>query len=166
MQHPFSTLRIQILTVSITLLASVLYADEADGFSWDNMESLRDSIVVPTFPDKDFPVTDFGAVADGKTDCKQAFKSAIEACSKAGGGRVTAKGGTLKTGPIHLRSNVNLHIADLPFPFAWPFFQEELREHPITSTSFFAIADDQSSPDNPQLGDCAAKKQIPISYYL
>ncbi len=94
------------------LFHGALSAVESESFSWDKMESIRQSIVIPTFPDKDFDIADFGAVADGKTDCTQAFKSAIDACSSAGGGRVVATGGVFKSGPIHLKSNVNLHIAE------------------------------------------------------
>ena len=100
---------------SIHLLAFIFYhtpfqAYANDAFSWDNMEKLRHSIVVPEFPDKDFPITDFGAIPDGKTDSTEAIRLAIDACSKAGGGRVIATGGTFNTGPIHLKSNVNLHV--------------------------------------------------------
>lgn len=75
------------------------------------MEKLRQSIVVPEFPEKDFPITDFGAIPDGKTDSTEAILLAITTCSRAGGGRVVVSGGTFNTGPIHLKSNVNLHIA-------------------------------------------------------
>ncbi len=98
--------------IAVTILFSqTARAIDSAAFSWDRMASIRQSIVVPTFPDRDFLVTDYGAVADGKTDCTQAFKLAIQACADAGGGRVVARGpGLFKTGPIHLKSNVNLHV--------------------------------------------------------
>ena len=65
----------------------------------------------PTFPKKDFNVTKYGAVAGGKTDCTEAFRKAIEACNKAGGGRVVVPKGEFLTGAIHLKSNVNLHVS-------------------------------------------------------
>ncbi len=92
--------------------ASALVANETDSFSWDHMEKLRQSIVVPEFPDRDFLVQDFGAIPDGKTDSTEAFRKAIAACSKAGGGRVVASGGIFITGPIHLKSQVNLHVSE------------------------------------------------------
>src|SRR5229473_6106693 len=67
-------------------------------------------IKAPTFPTRDFSVTSFGAKADGQTDCTDAFRKAIEACSKAGGGRVVVPAGEFLTGAIHLKSNVNLHV--------------------------------------------------------
>lgn len=67
------------------------------------------SIKVPVFPKRDFPITDFGAVKGG--DCGDAIRKAIAACSEAGGGRVVVPAGDWKTGQVHFKSNVNLHIA-------------------------------------------------------
>ena len=64
----------------------------------------------PFFPDRVFDVRDFGAVGDGATVNTQAFRRAIEACYEQGGGVALIPGGTWATGPIHLRSNVNLHL--------------------------------------------------------
>jgi polygalacturonase len=78
---------------------------------WDLLPDILSRIVPPTFPDRDFKVTDYGAVGDGVTDCREAFKKAIAACTKAGGGRVVVPKGTfLSNGPIHLDNNVNLHV--------------------------------------------------------
>jgi len=65
----------------------------------------------PTFPNRDFQLTDYGAVGDGRTDATAAFRDAIAACHRAGGGRVIVPPGDFLTGPIHLRSNVNLHVS-------------------------------------------------------
>ena len=45
-------------------------------------------------------------------DYTTAFNEAIENCSKSGGGKVIVPAGKYMTGPIHLRSNVNLHLDD------------------------------------------------------
>ena len=65
-------------------------------------------VAVPVFPAKDFNVKDFGAVANGKTLNTKAFAKAIEACSNAGGGNVIIPAGEWLTGPIEMKSNVNL----------------------------------------------------------
>jgi polygalacturonase len=65
-------------------------------------------IEAPTFPGRIFDVRDFGAVDDGTTTNTPAFGRAVEACHGAGGGVVRIPAGTWLTGPIHLRSNVNL----------------------------------------------------------
>jgi polygalacturonase len=64
----------------------------------------------PKFPNRDFDVTRYGAKADGKTDCTAAFHMAIEEANRAGGGRVVVREGVCLTGPIHLKSNVNLVV--------------------------------------------------------
>jgi len=79
---------------------------------WDLVPSILKRIVPPAFPRRDFVITQFGAVGDGRTDCTAAFASAIAACSRAGGGRVVVPAGRFLTGAIHLRSNVNLHVWD------------------------------------------------------
>ena len=70
------------------------------------------SLVVPSFRPVDYVITDYGAKADTTTVCTDAIARAIEACCDAGGGRVVIPAGTWVTGPIHLRSHVNLHLAD------------------------------------------------------
>lgn len=77
---------------------------------WQMMPDILARIQPPVFPEKEFAITDYGAVGDGKTDCTEAFQKAIAACSKAGGGRVMVSKGTYNTGPIHLFSHVNLHL--------------------------------------------------------
>lgn len=69
-------------------------------------------LIVPNFSDKDFVITDFGARQNDKVSCTKAIKEAVEACAKNGGGRVVVPKGNWLTGPVHLKSNVNLHIAE------------------------------------------------------
>ena len=69
----------KFLVTLMAMGASALVANETDSFSWDHMEKLRQSIVVPEFPDRDFLVQDFGAIPDGKTDSTEAFRKAIAA---------------------------------------------------------------------------------------
>jgi polygalacturonase len=68
-------------------------------------------IKAPVFPARVFSITRFGAIGNGKSDCTEAFRKAIQACHKAGGGRVFVPAGVFSTGAIHLKSNVNLHVA-------------------------------------------------------
>lgn len=63
-----------------------------------------------TVPDNNVSLTDFGGVADGKTLNTDAFKKAISALVKQGGGHLNVPAGTWLTGPIVLKSNIDLHL--------------------------------------------------------
>ncbi|HKO97273.1 MAG TPA: glycoside hydrolase family 28 protein [Pyrinomonadaceae bacterium] len=102
------------------LLSSELYGRELSELvsglpqvarPWETlMPSILKRIKPPVFPKRDFIITRYGAVGNGRTDCTAAFRKAISACNKAGGGRVVVPAGSFLTGPIHLKSNVNLHV--------------------------------------------------------
>ncbi len=99
--------RVTILIFAMVTIVSVVVAQDV---TWSTKENILKQIIPPTFPSKNFDVTKYGAVGNGKKDCSKAFAKAIEACSKAGGGRVIVPAGKYLTGPIVLKSNVNLHI--------------------------------------------------------
>ena len=80
--------------------------------SWANAAQIIGRIVQPTFRDRRFNLADFGAVGDGKTDCTRAFHDALAKCAESGGGSVIVTAGRYLTGPIHLKSNVKLHMTD------------------------------------------------------
>ncbi|HIB36063.1 glycoside hydrolase family 28 protein [Mesonia sp.] len=77
---------------------------------WNRADEIVDNITIPEFKDQSFNILDYGAVADGTTLNTQAFKDAIAASVKARGGKVIVPEGRFLTGPIHLKSNVNLHL--------------------------------------------------------
>jgi polygalacturonase len=77
---------------------------------WKGLDSILGQIKAPVFRDKDYLVTSFGAAGNGTTNCTEAFRKAIETCNREGGGRVVVPAGNFLTGPIHLKSNVNLHV--------------------------------------------------------
>jgi unsaturated rhamnogalacturonyl hydrolase len=79
---------------------------------WDDVPTILARIKAPTFPARDFPITDFGAKPGGQIDATAAIRDAIAACNKAGGGRVVIPAGVFLTGAIHLKSNVNLHVSE------------------------------------------------------
>jgi polygalacturonase len=78
---------------------------------WKMVPEILSRIVAPKFAKQEFLITQFGAKADGQTDCSDAIAKAIAACAKKGGGCVVVPAGEFLTGPIHLKSNVELHLA-------------------------------------------------------
>jgi len=57
-----------------------------------------------------FNVLDYGARRDGSASSTAAFRKAIQACAKAGGGTVFVPAGHYTSGAIELVSNLTLHI--------------------------------------------------------
>ena len=64
----------------------------------------------PVFRKDTFNISRYGAKADGITVNTKAINQAIEICNAAGGGTVLVPKGLWVTGPIVLKSNVNLHL--------------------------------------------------------
>ena len=58
-----------------------------------------------------YDVLDFGARGDGQTDDAPALQAAINKCSREGGGRVLlSRGHEFLSGPLELKSNVELYL--------------------------------------------------------
>ena len=95
---------ITLISLCFTLTAC------AENSEWSQMPEILARISPPQFPARDFDITQFGAVADGKTDSSPAIRKAIDACVAAGGGHVVVPAGEFLTGAIHLKSNVDLHL--------------------------------------------------------
>ncbi|MFH0990599.1 MAG: glycoside hydrolase family 28 protein [bacterium] len=117
--HTHSTIPIHVLSLLLSLLLSLVFliplqaqqhSSKLQG--WDVVPAILKRITAPVFPKKDYEITAFGAKGDGVTDCSAAIAQAIEKCSKEKGGRVVIPKGVYLTGSIHLKSNVNLHLAE------------------------------------------------------
>ena len=87
-------------------------ASRAGVTGWDAVPGILARIRPPKFPARDFPITNFGARTGDDFDNTEAIRKAIEACNRAGGGRVVVPAGVFLTGAIHLKSNVNLHVSE------------------------------------------------------
>src|SRR5215831_1928064 len=62
------------------------------------------------FRNDTFNIIKYGAKADGQFINTESINAAIDDCSKKGGGVVLVPKGIWITGPIVLKSNVNLHL--------------------------------------------------------
>ena len=69
------------------------------------------SPALPVIPTNTFPVTQYGAVGDGKTMNTAAIQKTIDTASRAGGGIVLIPEGKFLTGPFTLASRINLQLA-------------------------------------------------------
>lgn len=78
---------------------------------WDKEESaIRSRITSPTFPNNSISIQELGAKEGELNNNTDVFKAAIETLSQQGGGKLVVPKGEYYTGPIHLKSNINLHI--------------------------------------------------------
>jgi hypothetical protein len=57
-----------------------------------------------------FNIVDFGALGDGKTICTTAIQNTVDACAQHGGGKVIVPAGRFLTGPIFLKSNIEVEL--------------------------------------------------------
>ncbi|MGH9530251.1 MAG: glycoside hydrolase family 28 protein, partial [Terriglobales bacterium] len=102
---------------------------------WAELPGILRRIQPPTFPDRDFDISSFGAVGDNHTDCTEAFQNVIAACHAAGGGRVLVPPGQYMTGAITLKSNVNLHVSH----GATIRFTRDTRKYPLVFTRWEGV---------------------------
>lgn len=99
-----------ICIVSFSFSTQSYCQEKNAGWYLSNAPFPMPQILKPNFPAKQFLLTDFGATGDGQTLNTNAFAKAINACSAAGGGRVVVPAGLWLTGPIEMKSNVNLVV--------------------------------------------------------
>jgi len=86
----------------------------------------------PKIPNNSVNIKDFGAVNGGYVLNTKAFADAIDAVSKKGGGKVVIPPGIWLTGPIILKSNIELHAET----GALIKFSPDKSLYPIIETSF------------------------------
>ena len=89
-------------------------------------------IQAPVIPDYTVKLSDFGASNDGSALCTESFAKAIDQLYKAGGGHLVVPRGVWLTGPIELRSNIDLHLES----GAVIQFAADESLYPLINTSF------------------------------
>ncbi len=90
---------------------------------------------LPKISGKDYDIREYGAVAGGKVSCTGAFRKAIDEASENKGGRVIVPNGIWLTGPIVLKSNVELHLEDN----ALILFTKKREDYPLVVTDYEGI---------------------------
>lgn len=89
-------------------------------------------VQIPKFKSDTLNIVDFGAIPNTEQLCTNAINSAIEKCSKSGGGVVVIPAGLWTTGPIKLESNVNLHTQN----GAFVSFTSDLKQYKLIESYF------------------------------
>ena len=108
-----------LLGVTLTALAQKHTCDKSKGCVncenpykryTQNLPFTMPEVSAPKFPDRQMNLKDFGAVGDGITLNTEAFAKAIDQLSSQGGGRLVVPAGVWHTGPIVMKSNIDLHL--------------------------------------------------------
>ena len=101
-----------VLLFALVWAVQPLLATDFDK-AFDESKKIEQQIKRTSFPGRVYNIVDFGAKADDPTfACHEAINLAIITCNQEGGGTVLVPDGTFYTGPITLKSNVNLHLSD------------------------------------------------------
>ena len=121
--------------IPIALVVMTLCSASAAGkyaYLYSQLPFKMQVIDVPVFKKNTVTITDFGGVGDGVTLNTNAFKKSVDALSAKGGGRLVVPAGVWFTGPIELKSNINLYLEK----GALILFSPDFNLYPIVSTSF------------------------------
>ncbi len=88
--------------------------------------------VLPSIPQRSVSIETFGAAGDGVALNTEAFAKAFEELASKGGGRLTVPAGVWLTGPIVLKDNTELNLAE----GAILVFSTDKELYPITEAIF------------------------------
>ena len=120
-----------IISLLLLLISSLTVAQQAESAWNTTYKEIESRIKTPHFKEKEYKITSFGAKAnDDKHLNHKAINKAIDKCSKQGGGRVIVPKGVWYTGPITMKSNVNLHLEE----GAVLLFSTDLSLYPLVLT--------------------------------
>lgn len=128
---------------SAMLLAAALFTAGCASLTAYGMQPANDDLYAgiefkmprvqePVIPANSVSITGFGAKSGGQMLCSQAFADAIDALAEKGGGRVVIPRGTWLTGPITLKSNIELYSE----AGALVIFSKDKSLYPLVETNF------------------------------
>ncbi|HBB93510.1 MAG: glycoside hydrolase [Bacteroidetes bacterium GWF2_49_14] len=132
-RKPFGDIFKLILIVLLSSYAQPDLAGKTDEtIRFKGIEFIMPDIHLPVIPPNTVSITDFGAVMGGQVLNTQAFADAIQAVTSKGGGKVVIPAGIWLTGPIILKSNLELHAE----AGAMILFSTNKDLYPLINTSF------------------------------
>ena len=120
-----------LLVITITTGQTSPKTPKVNGL-YEGIEFKMSPVKEPVIPANSVSITNFGAKSGVQFLCTYAFSGAIEALSKKGGGRLIIPRGTWLTGPITMKSNIELHTET----GALVVFSTDKNLYPLVSTNF------------------------------
>lgn len=129
----FNRIRFCLFLASVVLLSSCK-SDVVNSYAvyFNGIPFKMQAFEAPVFPKYTVSLLHVGGVGDGVTMNTTAFEKAFEALEKKGGGTLIVPAGVWFTGPIVLRSNVNLHLEK----GALILFNPDFDLYPLVNTIF------------------------------
>ena len=127
MKARFALLPLLALAVSCSDAGKDDFAALYEGLPFDMPRVER-----PSIPDRSVVLTDFGGVGDGVVLNTEAFAAAIRALESQGGGRLVVPAGIWRTGPVELKSHIELYVDK----DAVIVFDPDQDLYPIIATNF------------------------------
>ena len=124
-----------LTTVCLALVCMTMSAQDTNNpykKYTQNLPFKMQEVKAPVFPIRNVILSDYGAKGDGSTLCTEAFAKAIDDLSAKGGGKLIVPQGVWFTGPIVLKSNINLHLEK----GAVILFSGDENLYPVINTSF------------------------------
>jgi len=121
-----------LVLISLIFVANITEAKNPYEYLYKNLPFDMPKIQPPTFKNNIVKIEDFGGKGDGKTLNTEAFKQAIDALARKGGGKLIVPAGVWFTGPIELKSNINLHLEK----GALILFSKDFDLYPLVDTYF------------------------------
>ena len=100
-------------TIGTALLLACLTTNvQAQDYTkyYQNLPIELQQVKTPVIPDNSISLTEVGGIGDGMTLNTEAFKKGISKLTKLGGGHLNVPAGIWLTGPIMLKSNIDLHL--------------------------------------------------------
>ena len=101
---------LSIITLAVIPLCLIANDEEK---AWKQSTGIEKQIKKTSFPNRTYDITEYGARPELPDEpCHDAINRAILECSQNGGGTVLIPKGNFYTGPLTLKSDVNLHLEE------------------------------------------------------
>ncbi|MFC3334942.1 glycoside hydrolase family 28 protein [Flavobacterium palustre] len=122
---------IAVLMFSAISYSNTIFAQNKPAVK-SNLPFEMPAVQIPRFKADTLNIVDFGAVPNTEELCTKAINAAITKCSESGGGVVVIPAGLWTTGPIKMKSNVNLHTKN----GAFISFTSDLNQYQLIESYF------------------------------
>lgn len=133
-------LKASVILVALQITGITGYSQSGGTQPWP-VETLP-AVETPLFKADTFNIVRYGAISDGVTLNTKSINDAIAACSQNGGGVVVVPAGLWLTGPVELKSNVNLHLKNN----AVLSFTKDFNQYKLVETSWEGLAAVRNQP--------------------